>query len=189
MTTIGSHTTLTPLALRVIFCIVGFPGREIGMANELILTRDGVMKLEAELEDLKVNQRPAVVEQIKTARGFGDLSENAEYDAAKEKQGHIESRIREIEAMLSIAKVVDNDNVDTDAVSIGNTVKVFDMEYEEEDEYTVVGSTEADPAKLFVSNESPIGKALLGAHVGDVVDVDAPGGVIQLKILDISRAK
>ena len=159
------------------------------MANELILTRDGVMKLEAELEDLKVNQRPAVVEQIKTARGFGDLSENAEYDAAKEKQGHIESRIREIEAMLSTAKVVDNDNVDTDAVNIGNSVRVFDMEYEEEDEYTVVGSTEADPAKLFVSNESPIGKALLGAHVGDVVNVDAPGGVIQMKILEISKAK
>ena len=157
------------------------------MANELILTRDGVMKLEAELEDLKVNQRPAVVEQIKTARGFGDLSENAEYDAAKEKQGHIESRIREIEAMLSIAKVVDNDNVDTDAVSIGNTVKVFDMEYEEEDEYTVVGSTEADPAKLFVSSESPIGAALIGTRAGDVVEVETPGGMISLRIISVEH--
>ena len=91
--------------------------------------------------------------------------------------------------MLSTAKVVDNDNVDTDAVNIGNSVRVFDMEYEEEDEYTVVGSTEADPAKLYVSNESPIGKALLGAHVGYVVNVDAPGGVIQMKILEISKAK
>ena len=159
------------------------------MAEKLILTREGFQKLEAELEDLKIHQRPDIVEQIKTARGFGDLSENAEYDAAKEKQGHIEARIREIEDMLGRAEVVENAGESTDTVGIGNTVLVFDMEYEEEDEYTVVGSTEANPAKLHVSNESPIGKALLGARVGEVVDVEAPNGVIKLKVLEIRQGK
>lgn len=158
------------------------------MANGLMLTRDGARKLEAELDDLKVVQRPAIAERIKTAIAFGDLSENAEYDAAKTQQAFIEGRIRDIETMLSQAQIVDDDNVATDAVRIGTTVRVFDLEYEEEDEYTVVGSTEADPAKLFVSNESPIGMALLGAHVGDTVDVAAPNGTIQLKILEIGKA-
>lgn len=158
------------------------------MANGLMLTREGARKLELELDDLKVVQRPAVAERIKTAIAFGDLSENAEYDAAKNQQAFIEGRIRDIEGMLSQAQIVDDNNVNTDAVGIGNAVRVFDMEYEEEDVYTVVGSTEADPARLCVSNESPIGMALLGAHVGDVVDVNAPNGVIQLKILEINKA-
>lgn len=155
--------------------------------TQVMLTRDGVRKLEEELEDLRVVKRFEVAERIKTAIAFGDLSENAEYDEAKNEQAFIEGRIRVIEQMLSQAQVVDDDNVSTETVGIGSTVRVLDMEYDEEDEYTVVGSTEADPAKLRVSNESPIGAALLGAHLGDTVDVQAPGGIIKLKILEIKR--
>ena len=162
------------------------------MANEnegkLVLTRDGARKLEEELEDLKTNKRQEVQEHIKLAVSFGDLSENAEYSAAKEQQARIEGRIMEIEEQLRQAQIVDNDaSAGSDAASIGSTVKVFDMEYEEEDTYKIVGASEADPAKLYVSNESPIGNALIGAKVDSVVEVETPGGIVRLKILEITH--
>lgn len=160
-----------------------------GVTNngKITLTRDGVRKLEEELEDLKVVKRFEVAERIKTAIAFGDLSENAEYDAAKNQQAFIEGRIRDIEQMLSQAVVIEDSDISLDTVGVGNTVRVYDLEYEEEDEYTVVGSTEADPKKLYVSSESPIGAALIGTHVGDVVDVETPGGIIKLRILAITH--
>lgn len=155
--------------------------------GKITLTREGVRKLEEELEDLKVVKRFEVAERIKTAIAFGDLSENAEYDAAKTQQAFIEGRIRDIEQMLGQAIVIEDDDISLDTVGVGNTVRVYDMEYEEEDEYTIVGSTEANPKMLHVSNESPIGAALLGAHVGEIVEAKTPGGVIQLKILEIKK--
>jgi transcription elongation factor GreA len=158
-----------------------------GNAAQIMLTREGMRKLEEELEDLKVHKRLEVADRIKTAIAFGDLSENAEYDAAKTQQAFIEGRIRDIEQMLRQAHVVEEHEVGLDAVGVGNAVRVYDMEYSEEDEYTIVGSTEADPKKLHISNESPIGRALLGKRVGDIVEVQAPGGAIKLKILEIRK--
>lgn len=158
------------------------------MANEegmVVLTRDGARKLEEELEDLKTNKRIEVQEEIKVARAFGDLSENAEYSAAKEQQARIEGRIKEIEEKLRLAQIVEDNAQASDAANIGCSVRVYDMEYEEEDVYKLVGATEADPKKLYVSNESPIGNALIGARTGDIVDVETPGGVIKLKILEV----
>ncbi len=158
------------------------------MANEegmVVLTRDGARKLEEELEDLKTNKRIEVQEEIKVARAFGDLSENAEYSAAKEQQARIEGRIKEIEEKLRLAQIVEDNAQASDAANIGCSVRVYDMEYEEEDVYKLVGATEADPKNLYVSNESPIGNALIGARTGDIVDVETPGGVIKLKILEV----
>ena len=148
------------------------------------LTLTDKRKLEAELEELMEAKR-RVAEEIQIARGFGDLSENAEYDAAKKEEARVYGRIGEIEQMLRTASFVDDSAADTDTVSLGNVVRVLDMEYDEEDEYTLVGFTEADPLKLFISNESPIGQALMGAHLGDVVNT--PGGKIKLKILNIRK--
>ena len=156
--------------------------------NRVVLTPEGKRKLEDELQDLKVVKRVEIANEIKTARGFGDLSENAEYDEAKNAQARMESRVRQIEEMLRNCVVVDESNKPADTVSVGRVVRVFDMEYEEEDTYTVVGSTEADPAKLCVSSESPIGSALIGKRVGDIAEVQAPGGTIKLKILEIKPA-
>ncbi len=153
----------------------------------ITLTQTDKKKLEDELMDLRVNQRAEVAQEIAEARSHGDLSENAEYDAAKDKEAHLNARIQEIEIMLSTAIFVDESKVDAGTVTVGSVVKVFDMEYEEEDEYTIVGFTEADPLKLFISSESPIGAALLGAHVGDVVVANTPGGKIELKVLEISH--
>ena len=159
-----------------------------GTANKRpMLTREGVRKLEEELEDLKVVKRREVAERIKTAIAFGDLSENAEYDAAKNLQAFNEGRIHDIEQMLRQAIVIDDNDITTEVAGVGNTVRVFDLKYEEEDEYTIVGSTEADPKRLFVSNESPIGSALLGRRVDEVVEAHAPGGVIKLRILEIKK--
>ena len=150
------------------------------------LTLTDKKRLEAELEEL-VEAKKRVAEEIQVARGFGDLSENAEYDAAKKEEARVYGRMGEIEQILRTANFIDDSEVGTDVVSLGNVVRVLDMEYDEEDEYTLVGFTEADPLKLFISNESPIGAALMGAHLGDVVEANTPGGKIQLKILNIRK--
>ena len=152
--------------------------------KKIILTHEGLEKLEQELQELKVVRRKDVAAKIKEARGQGDLSENAEYDAAKEEQAEIEARIVTIENMLRNAEVIDSGNV-TDTVSIGNTIKLFDEEFEEEIEYTIVGSAEADPFNGKISNESPIGAGIIGHKVGDKVEIDTPDGTIILKILEI----
>jgi len=152
-----------------------------------VLTNDGLMRLEKELHELKVVRRKDVAQKIKEARGQGDLSENAEYDAAKEEQAEIEARIAKIEKMLRSAEVIDEDELDQGSIKVGNKVKIFDMEFNEEVEYLIVGSTEADPMKGRISNESPLGSALLQKKSGDVVTVDAPDGPIQYKILDITK--
>ena len=157
-------------------------------AKKNILTYEGLKKLEDELEDLKVNQRKAVAAKIKEAREQGDLSENAEYDAAKDEQRDIEARIEEITAILKNADIVDEDEVDLNRISIGCKVKVLDCEYKEEMEFKIVGSTEANSLDGKISNEAPLGKALLGAKVGQKVSVDCPAGVIKYKVLEIQRA-
>ncbi|MGI1692007.1 transcription elongation factor GreA [Thermoanaerobacter uzonensis] len=157
------------------------------MSKPVILTYEGLKKLEEELEYLKTVKRAEVAEKIKQARAFGDLSENSEYDEAKNEQAFIEGRIATIEAMLKNAKVIDEEDIKLDQVSIGCTVKVYDESYNEEVEYTIVGSAEADPMNNKISDESPIGKALLGKKVGDVVSVEVPAGIIKLKILEIRK--
>lgn len=153
-----------------------------------ILTYEGLRQLEEELQDLKVNRRKAVAEKIKEAREQGDLSENAEYDAAKDEQRDIEARIEEIERILKNAEVVVEDEVDVDVINIGCKVKILDLEYNEEMEYKLVGSTEANSLKGKISNESPVGQALLGARIGDIVNVETHSGTIQYKILEIQRS-
>lgn len=155
--------------------------------KQIMLTDEGLNKLEQELELLKTRKRQEVAEKIKVARGFGDLSENAEYDAAKEEQAQIEARIVQLENMLKNAKIIDQDEIDLTKVSIGTKVTVFDVEFEEELEYSIVGSTEADPDLNKISDESPVGRALIGRNIGDTVDVETPGGVIQMKILSINK--
>ncbi len=157
-------------------------------AKELFLTAEGLAKLEAELDELKLVRRKEVAEKIKQALAFGDLSENSEYDEAKNEQAQMEARIAQLEGMMKIARVVDEGAIDTEAVSIGAKVKLLDIEFEEEEEYSIVGPTEADPSANKLSYESPVGKALLGKKVDDVVDVQTPGGIVQFKILEISRA-
>ena len=153
-----------------------------------ILTYEGLKKLEDELQDLKVNQRREIAQKIKEAREQGDLSENAEYDAAKDEQRDIEARIEEIEKILKNAEVVLDEEIDLDKISIGCLVRVLDVEYDEEEEYKLVGSSEASSLQNKISNESPFGQALIGAKVGDVVEVEAPAGVIKYKVLSIHRA-
>ena len=157
------------------------------MAKPIIITPEGLQKLEQELEYLKVTGRKDIAEKIKIARGFGDLSENAEYDAAKDAQAAMEKRIGELEEMLKNAQVVNVNEVGTDVVSILSKVKVYDVDMEEEETYTIVGTTEADPDENKISDESPIGTALLGKKQGDVVTVETPGGSFELKILEISK--
>ena len=157
------------------------------MAKPIILTPEGLQKLEQELETLKVTGRKDIAEKIKIARGFGDLSENAEYDAAKDAQAAMEKRISEIEEMLKNVQVVDVNEVGTDVVSILSKVKVFDVDMEEEDEYYIVGSEEANPMENKISDESPVGRAIIGAKVGDTVTVEAPNGSFEMKILEINK--
>lgn len=152
-----------------------------------ILTYEGLKKYEDELHDLKVVKRKEVAQKIKEAREQGDLSENAEYDAAKDEQRDIEARIEELEKILKNAEVVTEDDVNLDKVGIGCGVKLLDMEYDEELFYQIVGSSEANSLKGKISNESPVGKALMGAKVGDTVDVDTQMGVARYKVLDIHR--
>jgi len=153
-----------------------------------ILTYEGLRQLEEELHDLKVNKRKEVAQKIKEAREQGDLSENAEYDAAKDEQRDIEARIEEIDKILKNAEVVLEDEVDVNAINIGCKVRILDMEMQEELTYKIVGSTEANSLKGKISNESPLGKALLGKKVGDIVDVETHGEVIQYKILEIQKS-
>ena len=153
-----------------------------------ILTYAGLKQYEDELQNLKVVRRKEVSEKIKEAREQGDLSENAEYDAAKDEQRDIEQRIEELEKLLKNAEVVVDDDVDTDKISIGCKVKVYDVEFDEEMEFSIVGSTEANSLKGKISNESPVGKALIGHKVGDTVEVETPAGVFAYKILEIQRS-
>ena len=153
-----------------------------------ILTYEGLRQYEDELHELKVVRRKEVAQKIKEAREQGDLSENAEYDAAKDEQRDIETRIEEIEKILKNAEVVDEDEIALDVVSIGCSVRLYDVEFEEEVEYQIVGSTEANSLKGKISNESPVGKALLGRKVGDLVSVETQVGVVQYKVLDIQRS-
>jgi transcription elongation factor GreA len=154
--------------------------------KKTVLTYDGLKRLEEELQDLKVVRRRDVAAKIKEARGQGDLSENAEYDAAKEEQAEIEARIVLLEKMLRNAEVIDEEDLNQDNISVGSRVKVLDIEYNEEFEYSIVGSTEADPVNGRISNESPLGLALLARKLGDTVTYEAPDGTIQFRILEIA---
>ena len=153
-----------------------------------ILTYAGLRQLEDELHDLKVNQRREVAQKIKEAREQGDLSENAEYDAAKDEQRDIEARIEEIEKILKNAEVVIEDEVDVNVINIGCKIRILDMEYNEELEYKLVGSTGANSLRGKISNESPLGSKLIGKKVGDIVNVDTHAGTMQYEILEIQRS-
>ncbi len=155
--------------------------------KEILLTYEGMKKLEEELEYLKTVKRREVADRIKVALGFGDLSENSEYDEAKNEQAQVEMKILELENKLRNVKIIDEDEIDTKTVQVGNKVQVLDMEYDEKLEYTIVGSTEVDLAENKISNESPIGSALLGKKKNEVVEVQTPGGVVNFKILKITR--
>lgn len=160
---------------------------EENIKKETILTQEGYDKLEEELELLKTTKRKEVAERLKVAISFGDLSENAEYDEAKKEQAALEERIMKLENMVRIAVIIDEENVDLDIVTIGSIVKIYDKDFDEEVEYTIVGSAEADPYDFKISNESPVGKALLGRQKGEEVNVTVPDGITKLKILDITR--
>lgn len=162
--------------------------RESMMADrEVVLTAQGLKKLEDELELLKTVRRKEIAERIKQAIAFGDISENSEYDEAKNEQAQVEDRINKLETMLRKAVIIDEEDINTDIVSIGSIVQVNDLEFDEIVEYTIVGSTEADPYELKISNESPVGRALLGTKVGDVVEIQIPDGVTKYEILKITR--
>ena len=158
------------------------------MDKKNLLTYEGLQKLESELHNLKVVKRKEVAQKIKEAREQGDLSENAEYDAAKDEQRDLEARIEDIEKILKNAEVVVEEEVDLDKISVGCRVKILDMEYDEELDYKIVGSTEANSLKGKISNESPVGKALLGAKVGEVVTVETQAGDLNYKVLEIQRS-
>ncbi len=155
--------------------------------KEIVLTAEGMQKLKDELEYLKTQKRKEVSEKIKQALSFGDLSENSEYDEAKNEQAEVEARINQIADMLKYARVLDESEIAADEVSLGARVKLWDVEFEEEVEYSIVSTTEADPEKNKLSQESPVGSALMHHKAGDVVDVNTPGGMVQFKILEISR--
>ena len=157
-------------------------------AKKTLLTYTGLKKLEDELENLKVGKRKEVAAKIKEAREQGDLSENAEYDAAKDEQRDIEARIEELEKILKNAEIVVEDDVDLEKINIGCTVDVYDREFEEEMEFKIVGSTEANSLAGKISNESPVGRALIGKKVGDVVAVETQAGVIEYEVLKINRS-
>ena len=155
--------------------------------KEVLLTQEGYDNLEKELEYLTTEKRAEIAERIKVALGFGDLSENSEYDEAKNAQAANETKIAELENKLRYAKIIDESEIDTKTVQVGNTVKVLGMEFNEEETYTIVGSTEVDLAQNKISNESPIGAALMGAKKGQVVEAQAPAGVIKYKIVSITK--
>ena len=153
-----------------------------------ILTSKGMQALEDELQDLKVVKRKEIAQKIKEAREQGDLSENAEYDAAKDEQRSIEAKIEELEKIIRNAEVIDESAFDKDTVSIGSTVRFYDEEFDAELEYRIVGSTESDIMKGLISNESPLGKALVGAKIGQEIEVESADGVSRYKVLEISRS-
>ena len=152
-----------------------------------VLTRKGEEKLKAELNELRSVRRREVAEKIKVALSFGDLSENSEYDEAKNEQGIIESRIAEIEATLAHAQIIDDEDISTEKVGIGTTVKILDVEMDEEMEFKIVGTKEADINSGKMSDESPIGAAIMGKKVGEEVDVETPSGVVKFKVLEIRK--
>ena len=155
--------------------------------KEILLTQEGYNNLEKELDELRTVKRPEIAERIKIALGFGDLSENSEYDEAKNAQAANEIKIAELENKLRYAQIIDESEIDTKTVQVGNTVKVLDMEFDEEESYTIVGSTEVDLEQNKISNESPIGSALLGAKKNQVVEANTPGGILKLKVLSITK--
>ena len=157
-------------------------------AKKNVLTYEGLKRYEAELQDLKVVRRKEIADKIKEAREQGDLSENAEYDAAKDEQRDIEARIEELEELLKNAEVYVEDEATLDAVSIGTTVVLLDLEFDEDVEFKIVGSTEADSLQGLISNEAPVGKALLGKKIGDLVTVETQMGDVQYKVLNITRS-
>ena len=155
--------------------------------KEVLLTQEGFDNLEKELNYLKTERRAEIAERIKVALGYGDLSENSEYDEAKNAQAENEVKIAELENKVRYAKIIDENDIDTETVQVGNIVKVLDMEFDEKIEYTIVGSTEVNLAENKISNESPLGAALLGAKRNNVVEVNAPAGVMKYKILSIKK--
>ena len=155
--------------------------------KEVLLTKEGYENLEKELEYLKTEKRTEISERIKVALGFGDLSENSEYDEAKNAQAENEIKIAELENKLRYAKIIDESEINTKTVQVGNIVRIYDMEYEEELEYTIVGSTEVNLAENKISNESPIGSALIGAKKNQVIEAQTPGGVAKYKVLEIKK--
>ena len=154
--------------------------------SELFITEEGKKEKEERLRYLKNVKRLEVLDKLKVARDFGDLSENSEYDAAKKEQSFVETEIAQIEETLRKARIIESTDVTMDTVGVGNVVTVFDEDFGEEDTYTIVGVIESDPNKNFVSNESPIGSALLGKKVGDIASFETPGGMVQMKIIKIS---
>ncbi|KEI94272.1 transcription elongation factor GreA [Clostridium botulinum] len=157
-------------------------------AKKYVMTYEGVKKLEEELEYLKTVKRKEITEKIKVALSFGDLSENSEYDEAKNEQAFAEGRIIQLENMLKNASIVDENEVPKDVVSVGSIVKVKDYEFDEEVEYIIVGSAEADPMNNKISNESPVGNGLIGKKVGDIIEVTVPDGISKYEILKVNRA-
>jgi len=155
--------------------------------KEVLLTQEGLKKLEEELENLKSVKRREVAERIKIAIGYGDISENSEYEDAKNEQAFIEGRIITLEKMLRNARIINSDEVDTNTVSVGSTVILEDLEFGDKVEYTIVGTAESDPFQNKISNESPVGKAIIGQQKGATVDVQVPAGIIQYKIIDIKK--
>ena len=155
--------------------------------KEVLLTQEGYEKLEKELEYLVTEKRGEIADRIKVALGFGDLSENSEYDEAKNAQAANEAKIAELENKIRYAKIIDESEIDTKTVQVGNIVKVYDEEFEEEVTYTIVGSTEVDLVQNKISNESPVGAALLGRKKDDTVEVKTPAGVSKYKILSITK--
>lgn len=155
--------------------------------KEIILTTDGMQKLKDEHEYLKTIKRKEVSEKIKQALSFGDLSENAEYDEAKNEQAEVESRINQIEEMMKYARVLNDNEIANDEVSLGSKVRLWDVEFEEEVEYSIVGTAEADPDNNKLSLESPVGSALLHHKTGETVEAVTPGGIVEFKILEITR--
>lgn len=157
------------------------------MAKQIILTDEGLQKLEQELEYLKTVRRKEIAEKIKVALSFGDLSENSEYDEAKNDQAMAEARIADIESMLKNVKVIDEEELSTEVIHVGSKIKVNDVEFDEVCEYQIVGSSEADPSNGRISDESPVGKGLLGHRVGERVNVETPAGIMVYEILEISK--
>ena len=155
--------------------------------KEVILTQEGFDNLEKELNYLRTEKRAEIAERIKVALGFGDLSENSEYDEAKNAQAENEAKIAEYENKVRHAKIIDEKEIDTETVQIGNTIKVLDVEFDEKIDYTIVGSTEVNLAENKISNESPLGKALLGARKNETVEVNAPAGIMKYKVLAIKK--
>ena len=157
--------------------------------KEFLLTQEGYNKLEKQLEYLKTEKRAEISERIKIALGFGDLSENSEYDEAKNAQADNEIKIADLENKLRYAKIIDESEIDTKTVQVGNTVKILDIEFDEQLEYTIVGSTEVDLSQNKISNVSPIGAALIGAKKGEIREANTPGGIVKYKVLDIKKAQ